>query len=502
MATFILRALKRSLGLALACAAITSASAYSVFGPAESWQVTTLDYLTRWWYPFPGGNSTEVGGPKNFGEGSRINTPIVTYGFDISFLEYFGAKGVAAVDSAMATLNALPASSSANPAAFLMQGNQQINYTAQALELTDVKSFVLSLMLEHMGLNGETHVWDLHARNSLPSPPACEFEYVVIPRNYDPATSGYSSVVNGVDYNYEIQDACPIGVQVADAFEFPLDEANPAEVTYTAVSTLYGQQPGGYYLGLTYDDMGGLRYLYNKNNWAWEVLDPNAVVSSFGTGSWEGVSSTNAGGIVGNGGAVSNFAGFLGGVEKITYVRMPTDTILGGFAFTPLKFSYTIPGINEQGGLTSVHITRTVFTPDIVFSAADMVGNTLGAAPFTYSASARGFGFINPGAVAAAGTTLPEVISPQETVTFNNVTPFYVNETPVFLDGTSFLEYPGLLWGSFDGTTNPPTVYPETSTTSELEEELFGGASGSGSESTTWIGLTLETNASATGAGQ
>ena len=56
-----------------------------------------------------------------------------------------------------------------------MQGNQQINYTAQALGLTDLKSTVLSIMLEHMGLNGETHVWDLHTRNEFAGPPPCVF---------------------------------------------------------------------------------------------------------------------------------------------------------------------------------------------------------------------------------------------------------------------------------------------------------------------------------------
>jgi hypothetical protein len=212
MATSILRLLNKSLGLALACAAIQSASAFSVFGPAETWQVPTLDYVTRYYY----GDASELGGPKNFGEGSRINTPIVTYGYDITFLTYFGAKGVAAVDSAMAVLNALPAASSANLSRFLMQGNQQINYTAQALGLSDLKSTVLSIMLEHMGLNGETHVWDLHARIPVATPTPCIFDYVTINRNYDPATFGYSPSVNGVNYGWWIWDGCSNGVSVAD----------------------------------------------------------------------------------------------------------------------------------------------------------------------------------------------------------------------------------------------------------------------------------------------
>jgi hypothetical protein len=478
--------------LALACAAIQSACAFSVFGPAESWQVPTLDYVTRYYY-----GSTEPGGPKNFGEGSRINTPIVTYGYDITFLTYFGAKGVAAVDSAMGVLNALPAASSADLSKFLMQGNQQINYTAQALDLTDLKSTVMSIMMEHMGLNGETHVWDLHTRNGITGPPPCLFEYLVINRNFDPATYQPTAYVNGVNYNYTIWDGCSNSISVADAIEGSVNNASPAEVTYTAVSTLYGLEPGGYYLGLTYDDMGGIKYLYSKNNMAYEALDPTAVVSAFSAeSSWEGVTSGISNGVAT--GTGSNFVGYLGGVEKITYVKLPSDSILGG-GFTPRTFSYTIPSL-AKGALTSIKVTRTVFQPDIIFSAADLVGNTLGGAPFTYSVYARGFNFINSGAAVVGGAVVPEVISPQETVTFNDITPIYVNESPSFLDEQSFLEYPGLLWGSFDGTTNAPVLYPNGSSTSSLVAELFSGA-GSGSQSTTWLGLSLGTNAAVTGTG-
>ncbi len=85
------------------------------------------------------------------------------------------------------------------------------------------------------------------------------------------------------------------------------------------------------------------------------------------------------------------------------------------------------------------------------------------------------------------------VISPQETITFNDVTPLYINETPPFLDEQSVLFYPILLWGSFDGTTAAPTVYPNGSSISDLITELYSG-SGPTSEPFTWSGLTLSTN--------
>ncbi len=501
MATSILRHLKRSLGLALACVAIQSAPAFSVFGPAESWQVPTLDYVTRYYYPAPGLGSgdSEIGAPKNYNAGSRINTPIVTYGFDITFLTYFGQKGVAAVNSAMAVLNALPASSAANLSSFIMQGNQQINYTAQALDLTDLKSTVLTLMVEHMGLIGETHVWDLHARIPLTSPTPCMFDYAVINRSFDPATFQPSSYVNGVNYTWQIWDGCPVGISVADAIEFPADGASAAEVTFTAVATRYGLEAGGYYLGLTYDDMGGLKYLYSKNNFAYEALDPTAAVSSFGNSSWDPVSTNGAaigaGGVLAAG--VSNFVGFLGGVEKVTYIQLPTDSIQGG-GFTPRTFSYNIPWLTN-GGIQSLHVTRTVTTPDIVFSAADLFGNTT-TAPFSYVEYARGFNFIASGAAIVNNGVVPEVISPQETITFNNVTSFAINQTPSFLDGETVVADPVLLWGSFDGTTNAPIVYPSGTGVSGLIAELFNGSS-TGSQSTTWYGLTGATNTTTTTGG-
>ncbi len=488
MATSIFRLLNRGLGLTLACAAIQSASAFSVFGPPEAFETATLDYLTRYYY----GNDTELGAPKNYGEGSRLNTPIVTYGYDITFLTYFGPKGVAAVDSAMAVLNALPAASSANLSSFLRAGNQQINYTAQALSLTDLKSTVLSLMIEHMGLTGETHVWDLRTRNPIPAT-TCGFVYSILNRNYDPVTFLPSSYVNGVNYSWVIWDGCSNAVAVADAIEGTVDEANASELTYTAVSTRYGLEPGGYYLGLSYDDMGGLRYLYSKNNFAYEALDPTAVVSNLSTviSPWEGLSITNGGltAVTGSG-AVSNFVGFLGGVEKITYVKLPSNSLLGG-GFVPRVFNYNVPWLTN-GAVRNVRISRTVTTPDIIFSAADLVGNTL-AWPLTYNAYARGFNFINSGAASIGGGTLAAVISPQETITFNDVTPLYINETPPFLDEQSVLFYPILLWGSFDGTTAAPTVYPNGSSISDLITELYSG-SGPTSEPFTWSGLTLSTN--------
>ena len=216
------------------------------------------------------------------------------------------------MDSAFNILNALPAASSANLSKFLTQGVQQANYTAQALSIVDVKSEVLGLMLEHMGLIGETHVYDLRTRQALAG--TCQFDYYVIDRNYDPVSYDPTPYVNGTLYNYYIADGCPIGVSVGDAIEVLPDATTPPS-SYTAVATQEGLLIGGYYTGLSRDDMGGLRYLYRRDNFNNELLDPEAAVG-FAVGSGFQIVNTNT-----IGEAQTNSGGIFGGVEKISLCR-------------------------------------------------------------------------------------------------------------------------------------------------------------------------------------
>lgn len=72
--------------LFIALAAI-NASGFSLLGPYTDWMSRANGYQQ------PG----DVGGPMDITEGYRWNVPVVTYGFDRSFLDYFGSNGVAAV---------------------------------------------------------------------------------------------------------------------------------------------------------------------------------------------------------------------------------------------------------------------------------------------------------------------------------------------------------------------------------------------------------------------
>src|SRR5436190_16622898 len=82
--------------------------AFSLLGPYADWMDVEKGYRQ------PG----DIGGPMNIGEGYRWNIPVITYGFDRSFLDYFGSNGVAAVESAIAIINQIPPASTMNPQSY------------------------------------------------------------------------------------------------------------------------------------------------------------------------------------------------------------------------------------------------------------------------------------------------------------------------------------------------------------------------------------------------
>ena len=56
-------------------------------------------------------NGTNRSVVNNLGEEYRWNSPIITYNFDESFLNYFGSNGVVAVEKGIDILNSIPAAS-------------------------------------------------------------------------------------------------------------------------------------------------------------------------------------------------------------------------------------------------------------------------------------------------------------------------------------------------------------------------------------------------------
>ena len=148
------------------------------------------------------------------------------------------------------------------------------------------------------------------------------------------------------------------------------------------------------------------------------------------------------------------------GVQKITLVRQPYDSLLG--QYFPMTNQFTDTYISNN---TVVHqlLERVVTQPDILFSAADLeVG--LGMAPaYVRSGTSNWWNSAN-----AAGTTNagPGVIRPQIYITFGKRGPFVES-----IEGSSLLyDYQDFRWASFDGSTNPIVVYPEGATYPEADK--------------------------------
>jgi hypothetical protein len=235
--------------------------------------------------------------PKNLGEGYRWNTRNIYYAFDAQFLDYFGTNGAAAVDAAFAILNKLNNVDSYSPglSEWPLQASR-FNYTAQSAQLLDVKTEVLTEMMEQLGLaEPDRYTFCLRDRDTTGA--TCpNYTYNVIERNFDPVTQTYSTYVNGVLYTFRIIESCPFTPNpyaplVSDAETLVVDPDQEADSLSAVAAGQYngfssqisGLGPtefGRYYLGLTRDDVGGFRYLLSTNTINTETVDSNSLLEA------------------------------------------------------------------------------------------------------------------------------------------------------------------------------------------------------------------------------
>jgi hypothetical protein len=278
-----LQSFKRSwLALVMLVACAQSSLGFSLLGPFnEAYQVPAIGYNL-----IPSDEGwTDIGAPKNIGQGFRWNTRNLYYAFDAGFFTYFGSEGGAdaAVDQAFAVLNSLT-NLSAYPADLggLPLDTRRFNYSAEAMELYDVKSLALGILVEQLGLTQpERYVWTLHDA-FLPGGATCpNYEYIVIQRNFDPVTDIYSSYVNGVLYTFDVREFCgltpdPFGRVVHQAVPVVVDPNQNASAFNSVASLDF--EPGMFYTGLTKDDIGGLRYLMATNRIQWEDVSSDSFL--------------------------------------------------------------------------------------------------------------------------------------------------------------------------------------------------------------------------------
>ena len=413
---------------------------FALLGPFAPWMEETNDLRQL----------GDIGGPMEIGSGYRWNVPIVTYGFDQSFLDYFGTNGVQAVEDAFQILNDLPAASDLVLTNYPFE-SQGTSYQAQALSLYDLKSFTLALLLEQLGLTSPTrYVFTLRRWDPifLTYPYSFDWPDWVIPyyiteRNYDPETLAASQIVNGAGYDGEVL-SMPQGNYVAELLLDPMVQV------FSSVTDAYGGfiispqlggkelvlyfpglQLGGFYTGLTRDDVGGLRYLLSADNVNYEKLPLDVRTSGShrnhtGNGAWRP------------------------GVEKITFVRQPYDRQSG--KFRPFRHRFTDAYL-ENDVLMHQRVEREVRQPDFLFYAADTGENE----PYTSTVIRTGTtNWQNNAAFNGnSGGEGPGIIQPPIKITFQKLGPTFIINDGI----PTLLLFGG--WGTFDGTTNLPVVYPE-----------------------------------------
>lgn len=267
----------------------------------EPWQVVTIGYAVGNVQAGQTGSPTfyqDIAGPHNISEEYRRNTPYLYYAYDANFLGFFGSAGTTNCDAAFGVFNALTNVSSYSPALGEFPPNSQsLNNSAQSLYLTDLKSTTMHLIVEQLGLiQPERFTWTLHDRFVGQNCPVTT-TYLVVQRNFDVLDTPlnqlqYSPYVNDVLYSYYITEICSIPAPPTKAVTHPF-ATDPTAWQYSAVAAndyndypdsynlplgVFGLNIGGFYTGLTKDDVAGLRYLLNSNNINFEATAPSGAL--------------------------------------------------------------------------------------------------------------------------------------------------------------------------------------------------------------------------------
>ncbi len=402
----------------------------------------------------------DMGAPQPIKEFFRWNMPYLTYSFDASFVQYFGLEGMVAVNEAVNVVNnffsndAYQGVSSMDLArhGFLSNYNSHaINVTAQNRQIIDIKSLALGMLINHLGLgNPHRYAYSLYGTNISAS--GTQVNFNVVNRNFDPLTLQPTGSINNVSYSYRLIHDQTAGLPVAGALTLPtlMDmEEFTSDVSGNAYSTVasitdsfYGNTAlfwtdiptlfnfGSFYHNdyavggqnsprhtLTYDDAGGLKYLYRTNNYVFELLDgsvsvvtpsrfmpdnvasqfPSQSASVFGLFPRRNIAGTAV--VAPTSSTISReafnpspqfvFGALRGGIDSIQFSYQPFDSLLGIFPVATNQF-WTDTFINTNGvnvlnvnsaasyvgapnmSFFTQRIGRTVTQPDFIFSVEDL----------------------------------------------------------------------------------------------------------------------------------
>jgi hypothetical protein len=176
----------------------------------------------------------------------------------------------------------------------------------------------------------------------------------------------------------------------------------------------------------------------------------------------------------------SSVVGNLQGIGRVQFVRVSDGNYnyLTKQFYNPVTNQYSMV-VTRNGQASTVTFQRVVTAPDFVFAAKDMELGSGGAYWHNvgYYRTDLNFNESNIGTVPGPGGTSlagPGTIEPTtSTITYNKVGPDFGNIQSSYLSGpdTAYSRY--FIWGSFDGTTNVPVIYPNGTSIANLSAEAL-----------------------------
>ena len=164
------------------------------------------------------------------------------------------------------------------------------------------------------------------------------------------------------------------------------------------------------------------------------------------------------------------------GIGRIQFLRADYDSLLGQ-TWIPRTNVYSM-NVIVNGQVVQQTLRRVATVPDFNFGAQDIApGPQVGPAFFPVADNTSPIVFdethVNPG---SAG---PGVINSPTTFILNKAGPLLLNIGTAFLSGhnaetiTSESISASFMWGSFDGTTNAPVIYPNGTSIQNIEQEAL-----------------------------
>lgn len=174
---------------------------------------------------------------------------------------------------------------------------------------------------------------------------------------------------------------------------------------------------------------------------------------------------------------------YFQGIGKIQFVKVPYTNLnySSGTFVQPITNNYTL--ISQVNGVLQVqYLQRVVTQPDFLFSASDQTPGPGGNPSQNFFEWSRNLTFDT--ANEESGLAGPGTITSPTTIKWNKDIPAYYNtgssltgtpyftETPAEDAGDDFYEY-YFVFGSFDGTTNDPVIFPNGQSIDNWEHQAL-----------------------------